>query len=104
MQESEPPGKVKAIFQLREAAEKKALAERDLDEAPSRDQQMALLDAKMELDEKTQAAIEACHECGHGHGLQEPHGLSAQRTGGDNVVNVDFMPADVESEDRGRRG
>ena len=101
MKESKQPDKVEAIFQLREAAEKKANAERDLDKAPSRNQQMAFLDAKLELDEKTQVAIEACHECGHEHGPQDPHGLPARRTGADNVVNVNFSSSDAASEGRG---
>ncbi len=73
MSESRSPDKVEAIFQLREAAEKKARAERDLDDAPSPERRDVLLDAKLELEEKTQTAIEVCHECGHEHAPGDPH-------------------------------
>ncbi len=65
--------KVDAIFELRDAAEEKAHAERDLAEAPSPQRRDALLEAQMTLAEKTHDAIEVCHECGGEHGTDQPH-------------------------------
>ena len=72
--------KIDAIYKLRDAAEQKAHAERDLDEAPTPQARDALLDAQMELEKTTYRAIEVCHECGHEHGEDQPH------VAGDNVV------------------
>ena len=69
-----PKNKVDAIFELRHAAEEKAHAERDLAEAPSPERRDALLEAQMLLAEKTHTAIDACHECGHEHAADAPHG------------------------------
>jgi hypothetical protein len=93
--------KVEAIFELREAAEKKAHAERDLAEAPSMDKRDVLLDAAIELEQKTQIALEACHECGEEHTADQPHSARGSSTAGGagrqsaaqsdgNVVSVDF--------------
>lgn len=103
MQQSERK-KVEAIFQLREAAAKQAHAERDLEASPSPDQKMALLDATLELDEKTQAAIEVCHECGHEHAAETPHRMPWARKGGDNVVSVDFTSTEADSENHDQNG
>ena len=65
--------KIDAIFELREAAEKKALAEKALSEEPKAEKRDELLDAQLVLAEKTMAAIEVCHDCGHPHGGGEPH-------------------------------
>ena len=59
--------KIDAIFQLREAAEKKALAEVVAQSSPSAQHLDVLLEAQMSLEAKTQTAIEICHECGHEH-------------------------------------
>ncbi|HEY1978055.1 MAG TPA: hypothetical protein VGG89_16005 [Candidatus Baltobacteraceae bacterium] len=72
--------KIDAIYKLREAAEQKARAERDVDEAPTPQARDALLEAQMELEKTTYRAIKVCHECGHEHGEDEPHGTA------DNVV------------------
>ena len=75
--------KVVAIYSLRQAAEAKAIAEaefRSEDTPASRDK---LLDAQLDLESKTQDAINACHECGHAHAANEPHIAS-------NGLNVDF--------------
>lgn len=65
--------KIDAIYKLREAAEQKAHAERDLEEAATPEARDALLDAQMELEKFTYRAIEVCHECGHEHAENEPH-------------------------------
>ncbi|MBV8197807.1 MAG: hypothetical protein JO263_06715, partial [Candidatus Eremiobacteraeota bacterium] len=65
--------KIDAIFELRDAAEKKALAEKTLAEDPHPANRDELLDAQLTLEEKTMAAIEACHECGHSHPDGGPH-------------------------------
>jgi hypothetical protein len=65
--------KIEAIYQVREVAERKALAEKELTENPDAEKRDQLLDAQLSLEEKTLAAIEVCHECGHSHGEAEPH-------------------------------
>ena len=65
--------KLEAIYDLREAAELKAHAERDLAMAPSVAARDALLEAQLVLEERTQIAVEVCHECGHAHELGGPH-------------------------------
>lgn len=72
--------KIDAIYNLREAAEQKAHAERDLDEAPTPQARDALLDAQEQLEKTTFQAIRVCHECGHEHAESAPHVVS------DNVV------------------
>jgi hypothetical protein len=65
--------KVDAIYALREAAEKKALAEKELAEDPRAEKRDRLLEARLALEEKTMTAIEVCHECGHQHAHGQPH-------------------------------
>lgn len=65
--------KIDAIYKLRDAAEQKAHAERDVDETPTPQARDVLLDARMELEKTTYRAIEVCHECGHGHAEGEAH-------------------------------
>jgi hypothetical protein len=65
--------KIDAIYKLRDAAEQKAHAERDLELAPTPEARDALLDAQMELEKTTYRAIEVCHECGHEHAEDQPH-------------------------------
>ena len=69
----ESKDKIDAIYELRDAAEQKAHAERDLEDAPTPEARDALLDAQMELEKSTYRAIEVCHECGHEHGEGEAH-------------------------------
>ena len=78
--------KIAAIYDLREAVETKVRAEAALEREPSPDARAALLDATLEVEAKTQDAIEVCHRCGHAH---EP---DAQHIGDltDNVIEVDF--------------
>lgn len=65
--------KIDAIFDLRAAAEKKALAEKALVEDPKAEKRDQLLDAQLALAEKTMAAIDVCHECGHQHSNGAAH-------------------------------
>jgi hypothetical protein len=65
--------KIEAIYSLREAAEAKALAEVKAAIDPTPEARDELLDAQLNLEAKTQDAVEACHECGHSHGADEPH-------------------------------
>jgi hypothetical protein len=77
--------KVEAIYSLREAAERKATLEKRLELQPNRANRDALLDAQIDLEAKTQDAIEVCHECGHEHAGDQPH-----HPGRANVIDVDF--------------
>jgi hypothetical protein len=88
--------KIAAIYDLREAVESKVLAEQALDQKPSADTRAALLDATLELEAKTQQAIDVCHECGLAHAGDGPHDRAL---GGDNVISVDFRQADKEKTD-----
>jgi hypothetical protein len=88
--------KIDAIYELREAVEAKVNAEHALDEDGSAVARDALLAAQLELESKTQDAIDVCHECGHAHPAQAEH-IAETSTGDpritgyqDNVVHVDF--------------
>ena len=61
--------KIDAIYKLRDAAEQKAHAERDLEDSPSPEAR----DAQLTLEKSTYQAITVCHECGREHGKGEPH-------------------------------
>jgi hypothetical protein len=74
--------KIAAIYDLRSAVEAKVQAEQRLTDVPSADARAALLDAALELEEKTQHAIEVCHECGLEHAPGKGHS---------NVIEVDFQ-------------
>lgn len=65
--------KIDAIYELREAAEEKARAETEVDVAPSPEKKDRLLETQLTLEEKTVAAITACHECGHEHAAGADH-------------------------------
>lgn len=65
--------KVDAIYSLRDAAEAKALAEVKANANPTPAARDELLAARLELESKTQDAVEACHECGNLHEADEPH-------------------------------
>ncbi|HTU69136.1 MAG TPA: hypothetical protein VMF11_02355 [Candidatus Baltobacteraceae bacterium] len=69
--------KIDAIYDLREAAEAKAIAEKEASDHPSPQRRSELLDAQLTLEDKTIVAIEACHECGHEHEVGMPHGPAA---------------------------
>jgi hypothetical protein len=89
--------KIDAIYELRAAAEEKARAEArlsDLHTPPARD---VLLDAQLELEEKTLRAIEVCHDCGHEHAPGSAH-VGIVRQG--NVVRIEFDRREEPEEDR----
>lgn len=65
--------KIDAIYELRTAAENKALAEKALDDDPGAERRDQLLHAQIKLEEKTIEAIEVCHECGRAHSSDEAH-------------------------------
>jgi hypothetical protein len=79
--------KIAAIYDLREAVEIKVRAEQALDEEATAQTRAALLDATLDVEAKTQAAIEVCHECGHAHADGKAHTIVR---GGDNLITVDF--------------
>ena len=70
---SDSSKKTDAIYSLREAAEAKARAEVCADANPTPAARDALLEARLELEAKTQDAVESCHECGHAHAVDAPH-------------------------------
>lgn len=79
--------KIEAIYELRKAAEKKALAEKKLEDRPTQKQRDELLDATLDLERKTVDAIEVCHECGHEHARGTSHISTPPAT--DNVIRMD---------------
>ena len=79
--------KITAIYALRDAVETKVRAEVAVDARPTPAAKDRLLDATLEVEAKTQNAIEVCHECGHDHHPDQPHTTC---TDGSNVITVDF--------------
>lgn len=75
--------KIEAIYDLREAVEVKVRAELALERRASADTRAALLDATLEVEAKTQTAIDVCHECGLPHAPDDPHAQGK-------VIKVDF--------------
>jgi hypothetical protein len=65
--------KIDTIYELRKAAERKALAEKALEDDPGAERRDQLLRAQIKLEEKTIEAIEVCHECGRSHSSDEAH-------------------------------
>lgn len=63
--------KVAAIYELREAAEAHARIEAIAGDKPKGKDRDRLLDARIELEQKTQRAIEACAYCGREHADDE---------------------------------
>ncbi len=84
----EPDEKSGAIFELRRAAEEHGRAEERLLQDPSTEKIGDLIEARTALDEKTEAAVQACKKCG------QPHAPTASQcvtgTDGRNVINVNF--------------
>jgi hypothetical protein len=83
---SQSQEKIDAIYNLREAVAAKVRLETEVDRASTPDKREALLDATLEMEAKTQQAIEVCHECGHVHHDRE----HARGDAVDNVIAVDF--------------
>jgi hypothetical protein len=65
--------KIDAIYELRKAAEDKALAEKALEDRPIAQRRDRLIEARIKLEEKTAAAIDICHECERPHAASEAH-------------------------------
>lgn len=86
--------KIDAIYELRDAAETKAHAERDLEITGTEAARDALLEAQLNVEARTQEAIDVCHECGQNRADNHEHPLRT-RIGErrDNVIAVDFRPA-----------
>jgi hypothetical protein len=83
--------KIDAIYELRDAVETKVRAEQEFEASASPDARDALLAAQLDLEAKTQDAIDVCHECGHSHTEDAPHVTTAPVSSRhDNVVHVDF--------------
>ena len=89
---TESHDKIDAIYELRDAVEAKTRLEAVVDERPSADAREALLDATLEVEAKTQYAIEACHECGHAHAADRAHVRAHIGPDPDNVIRVNFRP------------
>lgn len=98
--------KVAAIYDLRAAAEAKAKAQVAVEHDSTPNSRDALLEAQIELENKTADAVEACHDCddtSHDHrqagsartsrggapegGAPAPRERSSDRS---NVIDVDF--------------
>ncbi|MGD0475700.1 MAG: hypothetical protein ABSB70_21135 [Candidatus Velthaea sp.] len=91
---SEPsPSKIEAIYQLRDAVEAKARAEAVLEHDASPGARDALLAAQLEVEAKTQDAIEVCHECGHEKTAGHAHAPTGDaHVPANNVIQVNFRP------------
>jgi hypothetical protein len=92
METESPRSKVEAIYELRDAVEAKVHAEHALENGASPAARDALLAAQLEVEAKTQDAIEICHECGHAGGdghRHAPHRDGQPPLG--NVIYVDFQ-------------
>ncbi len=77
--------KVDAVYELRDAVAEKTRLEAEVEAHPSMRMKDRLLAATLNVETRTQRAIEACHACGR------PHRDDADACEGDsNVVAVDF--------------
>jgi hypothetical protein len=91
MQHDPVPDKLRAIYRLRVAVERKVRAGQTLWEAPSASHRDALLKAIIDMDARTIDAISTCLDCEHDPERARPH-LTHDRVRElrDNVVGVDF--------------
>jgi hypothetical protein len=87
--------KVAAIYDLREAAEQHARIEVAVGEKPKGKDRDRLLDARIELEQKTQRAIESCVYCGREHTDENDECEGNTR---DNVIPVDFSQRNTEED------
>ncbi len=99
---SQSQEKIAAIYDLRDAVEAKTRLESVVENQPTADAREALLDATLEVEARTQHAIEVCHECGHTHASDHPHG--AGNGDGTNVIRVNFRPDGVNATEGGTEG
>jgi hypothetical protein len=79
--------KVTAIYNLREAAAKHAKLEMAVGENPKGPQRDELLDARIDLEQKTQQAVESCVHCGRPH-ADDIDDCASEGNG--SVIPVDF--------------
>ena len=84
--------KISAIYDLRQAVEEKVRQEIRVEDAPTPEARDALLDATLEVEAKTQHAIEVCHSCGGEHAVGAPHG--------DPSADGKVIPVDFEQRER----
>jgi hypothetical protein len=89
MQQEPPPDKIVAIYDLRAAVETKVRAEVAADISPTPSARDALLNATLEVESKTQDAIDACLHCGRPHTDDDPPCAGPDEPP-DNVVPIDF--------------
>jgi hypothetical protein len=76
-----------AVFALREAAERHGRAEAAFDQHGDERRRDQLLDARLDVEDKTKEAIAACQHCGLPHpGEHAAH----HETHHGNVIDVDF--------------
>lgn len=75
--------KVTAVYELRDAVEEKVRAEVQVETRPTAAAKDELLRATLDVERRTQHAIEVCHACGRAH-RDEP------ACSGDNVREVAF--------------
>jgi hypothetical protein len=93
--------KIDAIYDLRAAVESKAHLEHVFAADTSPAARDALLAAQLDVEAKTQDAIDVCHECGHPHPAADGHvrGLPVSRRE-ENVIHVDFRRGADAAEDQ----
>jgi len=89
--------KVGAIYELREAAEEHARIEARVGSRPKGKDRDRLLDARIELEHKTQRAIESCVYCGRSHTDDEDECVQREPSGA-KVIPVDFNRNSGEKE------
>ena len=90
--QSTSQNKIDAIYDLRAAVEQQVHAEHAAAEIGTPEARDVLLDATLNVEAKTQDAIEACHDCGRVHASDEAHERLA-RVGemhDSNIIDVDF--------------
>ena len=63
--------KVSAIYRLREAAENHGKILEQTGDAPTSTERRQILDARLELEQRTREAVEACVYCGRPHADDE---------------------------------
>jgi hypothetical protein len=91
---SQSQDKIDAIYDLRDAVEAKVRLEAAVNDRPSADAREALLDATLEVEARTQHAIEVCHECGHVHPGDRGHVAGANAN---NLIRVNFRPEEADA-------
>jgi len=86
--------KLAAIYELREAADKHARIDLQVGAKPRGKDRDRLLDARIDLEQKTQRAIESCVHCGRRHSDDEPE-CGPPSSGGGKVIPFKRPDEDV---------